>query len=162
MKWKMIETTANIRRMWIKKAVTWNTKKPPSHSRSKTNPRTRNIVILLTTYRCLMHFVPETRLTTCRPTGKWPQYRVLLRGGGLNYRRRPVLRKVRCPRKTKRCLGVQIECAKRNRHRPKRSDGQQPNRKSAPNTRCGSLRHDWKFRGHGGSRENVPSYPNGG
>jgi hypothetical protein len=47
MKWKMIETTANIRRMWIKKAVTWNTKKPPSHSRSKTNPRPRNIVSLL-------------------------------------------------------------------------------------------------------------------
>jgi hypothetical protein len=45
-KWKMIETTANIRRMWIKKAVTWNMKKPPSHSRSKTNPRTRNIVRL--------------------------------------------------------------------------------------------------------------------
>jgi hypothetical protein len=24
--------------------VTWNTKKPPSHSSSKTNPRIRNIV----------------------------------------------------------------------------------------------------------------------
>jgi hypothetical protein len=50
MKWKMMETTANIRRMWIKNAVTWNTKNPPSHSRSKTNPRTRNIVRLFLTF----------------------------------------------------------------------------------------------------------------
>ena len=50
MKWKMMETTANNRRMWIKNAVTWNTKNPPSHSRSKTNPRTKNIVRLFLTF----------------------------------------------------------------------------------------------------------------
>jgi hypothetical protein len=50
MKWKMMETTANNRRMWIKNAVTWNTKNPPSHSRSKTNPRTRNILRLFLTF----------------------------------------------------------------------------------------------------------------
>jgi hypothetical protein len=33
----------------MKNAVTWNTKKPPSHSKSKTNPRTRNILCLLLT-----------------------------------------------------------------------------------------------------------------
>ena len=46
MKWKTMETTASISSMWIKNAVTWNMKKPPSHSKSKTNPRARNIVRL--------------------------------------------------------------------------------------------------------------------
>jgi hypothetical protein len=46
MKWKTMETTARISRMWIKNAVTWNMKKPPSHNKSNTNPIARNIVRL--------------------------------------------------------------------------------------------------------------------
>jgi hypothetical protein len=30
--------------MWMKNAVTWNTKKPPSHSRSNITPIARNIL----------------------------------------------------------------------------------------------------------------------
>ena len=41
-----MEITASINRMWIKNAVTWNMKKPPSHNKSKTNPIARNIVRL--------------------------------------------------------------------------------------------------------------------
>ena len=64
-----METTANIRRMWIKNAVTWNTKNPPSHSRSKTNPRTRNIVRLFLTFDvCRTSGLRSDRLA-CWPNG---------------------------------------------------------------------------------------------
>jgi hypothetical protein len=44
MKWKTNEATASNSRMWMKNAVTWNTKKPPSHSRSNITPIARNIL----------------------------------------------------------------------------------------------------------------------
>jgi hypothetical protein len=50
----------------------WNTKKPPSHSSSKTNPSPRNIVCLFLPFDCLMHFGSEIRSTTRRPSGAWP------------------------------------------------------------------------------------------
>jgi hypothetical protein len=88
----------------------WNTKKPPSHSSSKTNPSPRNIVRLFLQFDCLMHFGSEILSTTLQAIGD-----VAASGGSCGWGSvcstagRPVLRKVRCPRLEKRCLRRQIK-----------------------------------------------------
>ena len=77
MKWKIMDTTASISRMWIKNALMWKTKKPPSHSSSNTNPRARNISSPLS-------IDIDIRLTTAGQRGDGSHFRVIVRLGTIS------------------------------------------------------------------------------
>ena len=88
--------------MLIKKAVTWNMKKPPSHSRRNTNPRTRNMLRLFLSHRYSTHPCVGDPVNHLRASGNMT---IILSVpavvGNWVIARNPILLNFRCPQITK-------------------------------------------------------------